>query len=58
MVRDFAEHEFVEYAELNYQVRVFSPRRPLFPISMGPLHQAAGGIAMEKAWAVRRVIRT
>ncbi len=53
MVRDFAEHEVVEYAELNYEVRVFfTPDDPYFRYQWNLAGKLAGGIDMEAAWAV------
>jgi serine protease len=53
MIRDFAEHEFVEYAELNYQVRVFLvPDDPYFRYQWNLSNRTTGGIGMEKAWAI------
>ncbi len=53
MVADFLEHESVEYAELNYQVRLFFvPDDPYFSYQWN-LHDAdAGGIDMEAAWGI------
>jgi serine protease len=53
MVHDFAEHEFVEYAELNYHVRVFFvPDDPYFRYQWDLDNKVTGGIGMEKAWAI------
>lgn len=53
MVADFLEHESVEYAEVNYHVRLFfEPNDPYFSYQWN-LHDAdAGGIDMEAAWSV------
>jgi len=53
MVRDFGEHEVVQYAELNYQVHVFFvPDDPYFRYQWNLYNKVTGGIGMEKAWAV------
>jgi len=53
MVRDFVEHEFIQYAELNYKVRVFFvPDDPYFRYQWNLYNKVTGGIGMEKAWAI------
>ncbi len=53
MAADFLEHESIEYAELNYCVRLFfTPDDPYFAYQWN-LHDAdAGGIDMEAAWSI------
>ena len=53
MIGNFMEHDSVQYAELNYQVRLFFvPDDPYFRYQWDLSDKAAGGIGMEKAWAV------
>ncbi len=53
VVRDLVEHESVRYAEPDYQVRVFfTPDDPYFRYQWNLSNKAAGGIGMEKAWAI------
>jgi len=53
MIRDFVEHESVEYAELNYHVRVFFvPDDPYFRYQWNLYNKVTGGIGMEAAWSV------
>lgn len=53
MVSDFIEHDAVQYAELNYQVRVFFvPDDPYFRYQWDLYNKATGGIGMEKAWDI------
>jgi serine protease len=53
VVADFLEDESVEYAEVNYRVRLFfEPNDPYFSYQWN-LHDAdAGGIDMEAAWGI------
>jgi serine protease len=53
MVTDFLEHSEVEYAELNYQVRLFfTPDDPYFAYQWNLYNAANHGINMEAAWGV------
>jgi len=53
MVAHFAEHSEVEYAELNYHVRLFfTPDDPYFAYQWNLDNAANHGINMEAAWAI------
>lgn len=53
MAADFLGHPGVEYAELNYHVRVFFvPDDPYFRYQWNLDNAATGGIDMEAAWSI------